>query len=137
MVLERKVKFRHLSRVFDVLACSCACVLTCWTCLHAYVLGVALRLRAYMFTSLVCLRVSRARVLTCLEARHACVLRYLRIWRACGLTCLRVRVFSMRACFMSLRAHMSYILFCSNILCAYVLVCLLSLFVLIILHLKS
>ena len=74
-------------------------------------------------------------VLACLHDSHACVLACSRAWCACVLTCwcagvlgvltclvclralafgvftcLRVYVFSVRACFMSLRAVMSYML---------------------------
>ena len=64
-----------------------------------------------------------------------CVLSVLTCLRACVLTCLRVHVLSMLACFMFLRAHMSYILAVLKYLAC--LRASLASFVLFSLHLKS
>ena len=68
-------------------------------------LGVVICLRAHMRGVLTCLR---AYVLACLRAWHAYILGVF--------TCLRVYVFSMLACFVSLCAHMFYMLAVLNYL---------------------
>ena len=82
-----------------------ACVFECSTCVRALVLGVLaylMSLRAYVLSSLAC---SRAGVLLCLTC-----LAYLRAYVLGVLMFMCFHMFSMLAYFMSLRAHMFYML---------------------------